>query len=104
MSNHKVDLRHQAVFTGDVIGVHPRNVFALCEPAASIQGLNQSTVLLMVNLHANIILLIRLQYLGGMVSRAVVNDDELELAQTLVENTLDSFTQKALAVEHTHHD
>ncbi len=62
MSFHEVNLRHQAIFASDVIGVHPRNVFALCEPAALIQGLNQTSMLPMMNLHANVGVLKRIKY------------------------------------------
>ena len=46
LSIRDVELRNQAVFPSEVISIHPRKVFALCEPAALIQGLNQSSVLL----------------------------------------------------------
>src|SRR5208283_2661275 len=55
MSIHKGDLRLQTVFTSYIVGVHPRNVPALSERAALIQGIDQPTVLLTVDLHTGVI-------------------------------------------------
>jgi hypothetical protein len=103
MSIHKFYLLHQAVFKSDIISIHPGDVLGSREPAASIQGLNQSSMFAMINLQASILVLIRIEHGGRMISRTVINDDELEVAQTLVEYTLDSFPQKPLAVKDTHH-
>jgi hypothetical protein len=57
----------------------------------------------MINPYSRILPLERIKNCSGAVDRTVIDDDELELAKVLVEDTLDSFAQERLAVTDAHH-
>ena len=69
-----------------------------------VQRLNQTSMLPVMNLHASIAVLIRIKYGDRTIGRTVVNDDELELADSFVEYALDGFMQKTVAVKNAHHN
>ena len=98
------DLALEPVGQHDVVGVHAGDQRRLRQRAAGVEGHGQATRLLSLHADSRITLRRVGQDARRRVGRAVVDDDQLEVAQRLRQRRVERLAEKPLTVAHRHHD
>jgi hypothetical protein len=97
-----IDLGAEAFWERDVVGILASDVGASGGSEASVEGCGQSAIRLIDADYSRIGE--RLNDRGRVVSRAIIDYDELKVAEALFQDAPDRISEELRIVVHAHHD
>ena len=100
-----VDLAAEPVADADIVGILPTDIFSPCQCEPAVEGVGDSGSLrYALDYDPGIALRPPLHDLGAIVSRAVIDNEVLEVGKILRQNALDGRFEVAFAVVHHRQD